>query len=173
MDRNLSESSSCLRACSGAHSFTADMPTAREVQALSTPPPIRRVLETALYVDDLERASAFYHEVLGLRALSSGERLNALDAGGGTVLLLFLRGATASGFGASGEGIPPHDGSGPVHFAFAVDTEQLPLWREHLVFRGIEIESELEWARGGRSLYFRDPDDHLVELASPGVWEVY
>lgn len=140
---------------------------------MSTPPSIRRVLETALYVDDLERAGAFYRDVLGLRSLISGERLNALDAGGGTVLLLFLRGATASGVGASGAWMPPHDGGGPAHFAFAVDADQLPAWREHLVSRGIEIESEIEWARGGRSLYFRDPDDHLVELASPGVWEVY
>ncbi len=140
---------------------------------MSTPPPIRRVLETALYVDDLARAGAFYRDVLGLRSLISGERLNALDAGGGTILLLFLRGAAASGVGASGEWIPPHDGSGHAHFAFAVDAEQLPPWREHLVSRGIEIESEIEWVRGGLSLYFRDPDDHLVELASPGVWEVY
>ena len=135
---------------------------------LSTPPPIRRVLETALYVDDLARAGAFYRDVLGLRSLTSGEHLNALDAGGGTVLLLFLRGAATSG-----EWIPSHDSSGHTHFAFAVDAEQLPPWREHLVSRGIKIESEIEWARGGRSLYFRDPDDHLVELASPGVWEVY
>ena len=140
---------------------------------MSTPPPIRRVLETALYVDDLECARAFYSDVLGLRALSTSARLNALDAGEGTVLLLFLRGATASGLGTSSEWMPAHDGSGPAHFAFAVDAEQLPVWRDHLVTQGIEIESEIDWPRGGQSLYFRDPDDHLVELASPGVWEVY
>lgn len=140
---------------------------------MSTPPSIRRVLETALYVDDLERAGTFYHEVLGLRSLVSGERLNAFHAGEGTVLLLFQRGATASGAGGPGEWVPPHDGSGPTHFAFAVDAEQVPRWREHLESRGIDIEHEIEWPRGGRSLYFRDPDDHLVELATPGVWEVY
>ena len=140
---------------------------------MSTPPPIRRVLETALYVDDVERAGDFYREVMGLRSLASAERFNALDVGGDTVLLLFLRGATASGVGEEGERIPPHDGSGPTHFALAVDAEAVIAWREHLTSRGVEIENEIEWARGGHSLYFRDLDNHLVELASPGVWEVY
>jgi catechol 2,3-dioxygenase-like lactoylglutathione lyase family enzyme len=27
--------------------------------------------------------------------------------------------------------------------------------------------------RGGQSIYFRDPDDLLVELATPGIWEAY
>ena len=140
---------------------------------MSTPPSIRRVLETAVYVDNLERARTFYCDVLGLRTLTSGERLNALDAGEGTVLLLFLRGATASSYGASGGRTPPHDSSGPAHFAFAVDAEELPAWREYLVSVGIDLESDIEWPLGGRSLYFRDPDGNLVEVASPGVWEVY
>jgi catechol 2,3-dioxygenase-like lactoylglutathione lyase family enzyme len=29
------------------------------------------------------------------------------------------------------------------------------------------------WPRGGRSVYFRDPDGHSVELATPGLWETY
>lgn len=140
---------------------------------MSTPPPIRRVLETALYVADLERAAEFYRDVLGLRSLASTGRFAALDAGGGTILLLFLRGEGASGEAAEGEGIPPHEGSGSTHFAFAVDREALAAWREHLTSRGVEIEREVGWARGGRSLYFRDLDQHLVELASPGVWQVY
>ena len=140
---------------------------------MSTPPPIRRVLETALYVADLERAAEFYRDVLGLRSLASTGRFTALDAGGGTILLLFLRGEGAPGEAAEGEGIPPHEGSGSTHFAFAVDREAVAGWREHLTSRGVEIEREVGWARGGRSLYFRDLDRHLVELASPGVWQVY
>jgi len=31
----------------------------------------------------------------------------------------------------------------------------------------------VKWSRGGESLYFRDPDDHLVELATPGIWATY
>ena len=45
--------------------------------------------------------------------------------------------------------------------------------RESLESRGVEVVREVEWELGGRSLYFRDPDGHLLELATPGVWEVY
>lgn len=136
-------------------------------------PPIERVVETALYVDDLPRAAAFYRDVLGLSVMSEGERLVAMDAGGATVLLLFRRGATREGFRWPDGYIPPHDGSGPFHLAFAVSTAALDAWEQKLVSRGIEIESRVTWSKGGRSLYFRDPDGHSVELVTPGTWENY
>ena len=136
-------------------------------------PKIKRILETALYVDDLEESVRFYEGVMGLKAISRGDRLVALDAGEGTVLLLFQRGATMAGASFPGGRIPPHDGAGPAHFAFAVAAEDLDLWRVHLAGSDVEIESEVKWDRGGASLYFRDPDGHSVELATPGVWEIY
>jgi catechol 2,3-dioxygenase-like lactoylglutathione lyase family enzyme len=137
-------------------------------------PSIERILETALYVDDLGRATAFYRDVMGLRVLDSGPRLVAVDAGQASVLLLFKRGATLQGADLGAEGrIPPHDGSGPVHLAFAIRSEELPGWKRHLEEHGIEIESTARWARGGTSLYFRDPDGHSVEVATPGIWATY
>ena len=136
-------------------------------------PQVRRVLETALYVEDLDRAVEFYERVIGLSALSRGDRLAAMDAGEGTVLLLFLRGATASGASFEGGRIPPHDGAGPAHFAFAIASGELDSWRRHLAIEGVEIESEVSWGRGGKSIYFRDPDGHSVELATPGIWRVF
>ena len=136
-------------------------------------PRIRRVLETALYVDDMERAVAFYREVLGLRPMGGGPRLTPLDAGEGTVLLLFRRGATADGLDFAGGRIPPHDGSGPAHFAFAVERGSLAGWEEQLKQHGVAVESRARWQRGGASLYFRDPDGHSVELTEPGTWETY
>ena len=130
-------------------------------------------METALYVEDLDRAVEFYERVIGLSALSRGDRLAAMDAGEGTVLLLFLRGATASGASFDGGRIPPHDGAGPAHFAFAIDSGKLDSWRRHLAAEGVEIESEVSWERGGKSIYFRDPDGHSVELATPGIWRVF
>lgn len=137
------------------------------------PPRIRRVVETALYVDDMARAVAFYRDALGLRAMSEGERLSTFDAGEGTVLLLFRRGATTAGLDFPGGRIPPHDGSGPAHFAFGIAVEDFEPWEARLAAAGVEIESRARWTRGGRSLYFRDPDGHSVELVTPGTWETY
>ena len=137
-------------------------------------PAVERILETALYCDDLERAAAFYRDVLGLAILDAGPRLVAMDAGRASVLLLFKRGATLQGADLGKEGrIPPHDGAGPVHLAFAIPIAELPEWEIRLEEHGIEIESTVRWARGGKSLYFRDPDGHSVELATPGVWATY
>ncbi|MEQ1730683.1 MAG: VOC family protein [Vicinamibacterales bacterium] len=140
---------------------------------MSGRPVIRRVLETALYVDDMARAVAFYRDVLGLRPLADDARLTPFDAGGGTVLLLFLRGATAGGIEFPGGRIPPHDGSGPAHIAFAVDAGEFEQWLARLAAGGVEVEVVNTWGRGGRSAYVRDPDGHSVELATPGVWETY
>jgi len=136
-------------------------------------PRIRRVLETALYVDDMDRAVAFYRDVLGLRPMGGGPRLTPLDAGEGSVLLLFRRGATVEGLDFAGGRIPPHDGSGPAHFAFAVELGSLPEWEARLARHGVAVESRARWQRGGSSIYFRDPDGHSVELAEPGTWETY
>ena len=136
-------------------------------------PSIERVVETALYCEDMERAAAFYRDVLGLRVLSAGPRLIAIDAGQSTVLLLFKRGATLGGVDFPGGRIPPHDGSGPAHVAFGVRADALDAWEERLRRHGFEIESRARWTLGGRSLYFRDPDGHSVELVTPGTWETY
>lgn len=137
------------------------------------PPAIERTLETALYVDDMARAVAFYRDVLGLRVMSEGPRLTAIDAGSATVLLLFKRGATQAGLDFPGGRIPPHDGTGPIHVAFAIPAAEFDAWERHLPARGVAIESRARWERGGRSLYFRDPDGHSVELATPGTWATY
>jgi|SRR5690606_41117677 len=136
-------------------------------------PRIDRILETSLYVEDVARAARFYERALGLRRMSAGEKLIPMDAGGGTVLLLFQRGATETGSGFDGGWIPPHHGRGPAHFAFAITADGVEAWRQHLEGEGIEVESEVTWPRGGTSLYFRDPDGHSVELATPGLWPVY
>jgi catechol 2,3-dioxygenase-like lactoylglutathione lyase family enzyme len=138
-----------------------------------TPPPVRRVVETALYVDDLDRAVAFYRDVLGLRPMGTGPRLVPIDAGAGTVLLLFRRGATAAGLEFPGGRIPPHDGAGPIHVALGVDADAIDDWERWLASRGVAVESRVDWSRGGRSLYLRDPDGHSVELVTPGTWETY
>lgn len=136
-------------------------------------PKLAGVIETALYVDDLARAIAFYRDILGLAALNQDTRFAAFDVGGRSVLLLFKRGATLETVHLPGGTIPPHDGHGPLHIAFAVTADELQAWEARLGEQGVAIEARTAWSRGGHSIYFRDPDDHLLELVTPGVWAIY
>jgi catechol 2,3-dioxygenase-like lactoylglutathione lyase family enzyme len=133
-------------------------------------PPITGVLETAIYVDDVKRAAAFYRDILGLRALIEDDRLVAFDAGPASVLLVFRRGATLKDVHLPGGTIPAHDSSGPYHFALRIPKDKLGAWRDYLVAKGVVITAEMVWPQGGESLYFNDPDGHVVELATPGIW---
>jgi catechol 2,3-dioxygenase-like lactoylglutathione lyase family enzyme len=136
-------------------------------------PKLAGVIETALYVDDLARAIAFYRDILGLAALNQDTRFAAFDVGGRSVLLLFKRGATLETVHLPGGTIPPHDGHGPLHIAFAATADELQAWEARLAEQGVAIEARTAWPRGGHSIYFRDPDDHLLELVTPGVWAIY
>lgn len=136
-------------------------------------PLVTGLLETALYVDDLDRAIEFYTRLFDFEVMNRDDRFCALDVVPRQVLLLFRRGGTLSAVPTGHGDIPPHDGSGPLHLAFAIDADQLDLWRQKLAENGIAIESTVHWPRGSTSLYFRDPDSHLVELATPNLWPNY
>jgi catechol 2,3-dioxygenase-like lactoylglutathione lyase family enzyme len=158
-----------------ARSFGSAMasPPKRVQTPESAMPRLNRIIETALYVDDLERAAAFYENVLEVKAMLRTKTLYAYDIGGSSVLLLFHRGESLSSPTSPNGTIPPHDGSGPLHICFAVDAEELPAWETRLNQHGVTIEGRMTWERGGESLYLRDPDGHLLELMSPGVWTTY
>jgi catechol 2,3-dioxygenase-like lactoylglutathione lyase family enzyme len=137
-----------------------------EVKAVA--PRIDGLLETSLYVADLDRTAAFYERVLGLGVMLRSPRLVALDAGRQGVLLLFLAGATSADVVEAGGTIPGHEGTGRLHMAFAV--QDLDAWRARLAEAGVALTGEMAWPRGGTSLYFSDPDGHVIELATPGLW---
>jgi catechol-2,3-dioxygenase len=136
-------------------------------------PKLDAVLETALYVDDLARAIGFYTNVMQLQPLYQDSRMCAFSVGGKNVLLIFPRGGSLETVHMPGGTIPPHDGAGPVHIAFAIAKDELAPWEEHLRRHDISIEGRTTWKRGGESIYFRDPDGHLLELATPGLWAIY
>lgn len=126
---------------------------------------IDRVLETVLYVDDLDAAERFYGEVLGLERDSRQEGVFVFFRCGAGMLLLFE--PKAAGRGRS---VPAHGTSGPGHVCFAVPEDALGAWQKHLAAAGVAIEQEAEWPRGGRSFYFRDPAGNSLELATPRIW---
>ncbi len=136
-------------------------------------PRLERVIETAVYVDDLARAAAFYEDVLELPVLTADSRFRAYDVGGQSVFLVFQRGSTLEEVHLPGGTIPPHDGHGPLHMAFGIAVDDLPAWERRLSEKGVAIEARTDWPRGGKSIYFRDPDRHLLELVTRGVWPIY
>jgi catechol 2,3-dioxygenase-like lactoylglutathione lyase family enzyme len=139
---------------------------------MASEPQLRGVVETALYVQDLGRSREFYCRVMKLEPMVSDDRFCALRIGQ-QVLLLFLKGAGTASSPAPERSVPPHVGSGQLHVAFAVSKEELATWEEVLRDEGIVIESRAGWPGGGNSLYFRDPDGHLIELVTPGTWPNY
>jgi len=131
------------------------------------PPKTDGILESSLYVSDVPRSVRFYQETLGFAVISEfGGRGCAMQAGPRQVLLLFRKGASRAISS-------PHDGDGELHLAFAIATAELPHWESWLEQCGIAIEEKRRWDEGGQSLYFRDPDRHLIELATPGTWSIY
>ena len=136
-------------------------------------PNLHGILETVLYVDSFERACPFYEQVLGLNSIYRDARLCAYDVGGRGVLLLFLRGHSLEPSHLPGGTVPPHDGHGPIHMAFSIAANALADWEARLAEAGVAIESRVKWPRGGESIYFRDPDGHVLELATPGLWPGY
>ncbi len=130
-------------------------------------PKTEGLLESSLYVDDVGNSARFYQRVFGFAVISDfGERGCAMQAGHRQVLLLFKKGGSRTKLSS-------HDGDGELHLAFAVAATELPAWERWLAENGIAIEEKRTWELGGQSVYFRDPDRHLLELATPGVWSIY
>jgi len=127
---------------------------------------IKAVVETGIYVDDLQGAETFYRTVLGLPVIvKEPGRAVFFQVGESSVLLAFLAETTLKG-----DHLPSHGATGPGHFALGIEAEELDAWRKLLQDHGVTIEKEVEWPRGGKSLYFRDPAGNSVELVTPGVW---
>jgi catechol 2,3-dioxygenase-like lactoylglutathione lyase family enzyme len=133
-------------------------------------PRIGGVLETSLYVADLDRACDFYQRLFGLELMYRDGRMGAFAVVPGQVLLLFLHGATSEPAPLPGGVIPPHGTTGAAHLCFAIPLGELAAWEAHLAALDIGIESRVIWKRGGTSLYFRDPDGNSLEVATPGLW---
>lgn len=127
---------------------------------------LRSILETSLYVDDLDAARQFYTRLLAMEpyAEKPGRHLFfKLESG---MLLLFNPEESAR----DDSDLPPHGGHGPGHLAFQMAPSDLPEWRARIQAMDIPIESDWPWSDDYASLYFRDPAGNLLEITSGGIW---
>jgi catechol 2,3-dioxygenase-like lactoylglutathione lyase family enzyme len=126
---------------------------------------ILQLVEAAVYVDDLDRAERFYTDVIGLERVAREPGRHVFFRAGQSMLLVFLDEKTRQ----AGP-MPAHGASGPGHFALGVAADSLSDWRRQLESHGVTIEKEIDWPRGGKSIYFRDPAGNSVELITSGCW---
>jgi catechol 2,3-dioxygenase-like lactoylglutathione lyase family enzyme len=131
------------------------------------------ILESALYVTDLDAAEVFYAEVLGLERIAKVDGRHVFFRCGRGVLLLFQPDATVVPPAADARlPVPPHGARGEGHLCFAASAEEIDRWKARLQARGITVEADFEWPQGGRSIYFRDPSGNSLEFAEPRIWGI-
>ena len=135
------------------------------------------IVEAALYVREVAPAAKFYQDLFGFEVELQAELIAVLRVPGGQALILFphkiAEAPTITPPIAIDGTIPPHGGTGRMHVAFSIKPDMLDDWRQRLAERGVPIEGVVRWKRGGTSLFFRDPDAHLIELITPGLWSFY
>ena len=160
-------------------------------------PTFTHVLETILYTKDIEKARHFYGTILNLKP--NGRLQNERGVGfelGHCNLLIFALGKTTADIfvdASKDHRIPKHgpsehyldslldDKKKPEgatsnslhqHYCLAVDTvEDVKRWHRHLIENDVPILGLMDWEQGGHSVYFADPDDHVGEIASRGLWD--
>ncbi|NVK14313.1 MAG: VOC family protein [Rhodobacteraceae bacterium] len=128
------------------------------------------ILEASLYVDDLDAAEEFYGSLLGLECIQRVRNRHVFFRCGSAVVLLFNAAETVKPPGNPRLPVPPHGARGPGHLCFSQPREALLLMRARLLAAGVEIESEIDWPGGARSVYFRDPAGNSLEIAEPHLW---
>ena len=127
---------------------------------------IRGLHHVTAIAADVERTIAFYRDVLGLPVAQDG--VSDDDPRARHVWFSTPDGGRLS-FMEYPQLPAPVVGPGATHhFALVVETAgELGAWRDYLRGRGVDTTEILD--RGGfSSLYLRDPDGHVVELATRG-----
>ena len=128
------------------------------------------VLETCLYASDLDAAEQFYGNTLGLeRVIREGNR-HVFFRMSTQMLLIFNPAETRKPASKDSLPIPTHGAEGAGHICFAATSDEISRWHDHLVAQGVEIDTEITWPNGAKSLYVRDPAGNSVEFAERRLW---
>ncbi|TCD16063.1 VOC family protein [Oricola cellulosilytica] len=130
------------------------------------------ILETALYVRDLDSAERFYGGTLGLEKIVRVEGRHVFFRCGDGILLLFIASETVRPPSNPALPVPAHGMRGAGHACFRVESDKMEPWRQHLEEEGVGIEADFRWPNGARSIYFRDPAGNSLEIAEPKLWDL-
>jgi glyoxylase I family protein len=130
---------------------------------------LRGLHHLTLISGDLERTIAFYRDLLGLAIVHDGPSdddpgtrhvwFGSLDGGAGTLVSFMEYPQLSKGVVGVGS---------THHFALIVDSaEEQVAWRDYLRKQGVDCTDVFD--RGSfRSIYLRDPDGHIIEIATRG-----
>ena len=130
---------------------------------MAEPPPVTGISELVLEVSDLERARAFYRDVLGFEETLYGE--------GREDRVWYLVGESARlGLWTPQVGLAGGRGGAHVHFAFNVPDSAIDDLQHRLQERGAEIDGPYQLGPG-RAIYVTDPDGNVVEFWSQDMAE--
>ena len=140
-------------------------------ESLPHAPPPGAILETALYVDNLQAAALFYGEIMGLQQIIRVPDRHIFYRIGQVILLIFNPLATADGSPNPRLPVPGHGTHGPGHLCFSATLPEITAWRNRLTAAGYPIEADFTWPNGARSIYFRDPAGNSIEISEPRLWD--
>ena len=113
-----------------------------------------------MYIDDLDVAEKFYHQVLEMPLISKVDKRHVFFRCGESVLLCFLPEVTKNE-----TSLPPHFAYGKQHLAFEVRKEDYLEIREKLSKKGIMFTHTQDWGNQLSSFYFEDPFGNII-----GIW---
>jgi catechol-2,3-dioxygenase len=140
------------------------------------PPKLGQIVETILYTSDAAQLAQWYIEIFAITPFLSTPTVVGFSLPNNTILLLFSRSSTTADKVFPSGTIPKHGcetGLGQ-HIAFACkDREELGEWEKWFEEKGVEVLGKMEWEKGGRSVYVRDWEGHVIEVMTRGVWDVY
>ena len=109
-----------------------------------------KLVEMAMFVDDVDAMAAFYEQLLGSEPVARSEGMAIFMVG---TTKLFIHRTYVPGEGE----LPPED-----HTAFEVDDVDAECAR--LAAAGVTVEVAADDYYWGRSAYLRDPAGRLIEL---------
>jgi len=133
---------------------------------------ISGILETVLYVRNLNAAEIFYGNIIGLEKEVRVDNRHVFFRCGHGMLLIFNPEETVKPPTNSKMPVPPHGGHGEGHVCFSVPGDEIDAIKDMLEDNDVYIEADFRWPNGARSIYIRDPAGNSVEFAEPRLWDL-